>query len=233
MMSMSFLRRLFDFICPRQCIVCGNRLSVTEKAVCGICNLRLPRTGFQHHALDNVMARLFWGQVPVERVASLFFFEHGSESSSILYELKYHDRPDVGELMGQLMAREFMSSGFFEGMDAIVPVPLAAKRERQRGYNQSLMLARGMSEVTGLPVVTDAVCRTRFVESQTMKGRWERLKNVGGVFRLCDGKRVEGLHVLVVDDVVTTGSTAIACIRELQKACDVKVSVVSLAFAKS
>lgn len=229
----SFWTRLLDLISPRLCVICGHRLSVTEEVICSKCNLHLPRTFFQQDPYENVMAKLFWGQIPVERAAALFYFEAHAETANIIYELKYKNHPEIGEMMGRMMAKELLSSGFFEGIDAIVPVPLARKRQRQRGYNQSMEIARGVSAVTGLPIYNKVVRRTVFEGSQTNKGRWERNENVEKVFELADEDNIDGKHLLIIDDVVTTGATVIACAKELVKAGDVKVSVLALGLAKS
>jgi ComF family protein len=232
-MKTGYLHRLADLIAPRLCTVCGRRLSPTEQVVCAPCYLHLPRTGFEHHAYDNMMARLFWGVVPVSRVAALFYYEAHSDVSNILYDLKYHDHPEIGVAMGQLVATEFQEAGFFSGIDALVPVPLAKVRQRHRGYNQSRCIAEGISHVTGLPVVEGAVLRTQFVKSQTQMYRWDRLQNVAHAFEARHLPTLKGLHVLLVDDVVTTGATMTACARELQKAEDVSISMLALGFAKS
>jgi len=229
----SFWTRLLDLISPRLCVICGHRLSVTEEVICSKCNLHLPRTFFQQDPYENVMAKLFWGQIPVERAAALFYFEAHAETANIIYELKYRNHPEIGEVMGRMMARELQSTGFFDGMDAIVPVPLAKKRQRQRGYNQSVEIARGVSAVTGLPIYNKVVRRTVFEGSQTNKGRWERNENVEKVFELADDDNIDGKHLLIIDDVVTTGATVIACAKELVRAGDVKVSVLALGLAKS
>ena len=231
-MKVSFWKQLLDLVAPRLCTVCGRRLSVTEQVLCVSCNMHLPRTGFQLEAYDNIMARLFWGIIPVERAAALFYYEAASEVSRIIYDLKYHDRPEIGREMGNLVASEFSEAGFFDGIDVIVPIPLARSRQWQRGYNQSLCIAKGISRVTGLPIYNKVVCRTKFVKSQTEMGRWERKKNVENVFKLKDTAAIRGRHVLLVDDVVTTGATMAACARELLKAGDVKVSLLSLGFTK-
>ena len=231
-MKISFLHRLLDLLSPRLCAVCGRRLAASEQVLCASCNMRLPRTGFQYQATDNPMARLFWGIIPVERAAALFFYEAGVESANILYELKYHNHPEMGVMMARMMAREFSEAGFFEGIDLIVPVPLAKKRQRQRGYNQSHCLADGVSQITGLPVSNQVVRRTRFVKSQTQMGRQERQENVADVFEVRDLDMIRGRHVLLVDDVVTTGATMTACARELLKAGDVTLSLLSLALVK-
>ena len=220
-------------ISPRMCVVCGSRLAVTEETLCSKCYLHLPRTDFRNNLYENVMAKLFWGRIAIEKADALFFYEPHAETAKILYELKYKNHPEIGVVMGRMMAKELMRSGLYEGIDAIVPVPLAKKRERERGYNQSLELAKGVSEVTGLPIADKVVVRTKFVGSQTQRGRWERNENVENVFELVDGDSINGKHLLLIDDVVTTGATIIACAQELQKASNVRISVLALGFAKS
>ena len=232
-MKDSFWSRLVDLIAPRACVVCGGRLGIHEFFLCGSCNLQLPRTNYADNPYENDMARLFWGQLPVERCAALFFYQGGSGPSQILYELKYKNHPEIGEFFGRMIAEEWNDTGFFEGIDLIVPVPLAKERQRQRGYNQSLHIARGIGPVTRLPIVTNAVSREQFVESQTQKDRWQRNENVEGCFRLNDGSALKGRHVLLVDDVVTTGATICSCGREMLKAGDVRFSILTIGFAKS
>lgn len=232
-MKISFWSRLLDLVSPRLCVVCGERLAVTEETLCSKCYLHLPRTDFGHDLYENVMAKLFWGQIRIEKATALFYYEPHAETANLLYELKYKHHPEIGLVMGRMMARELQKSGLFDDIDALVPVPLARKRERQRGYNQSMMLVRGVNEVTGLPIFNKVVRRTRFEGSQTQRGRWERNENVADVFELTEGDSISGKHLLLIDDVVTTGATIIACAKEMQKASDVKISVLALSFAKS
>ena len=233
MKPISFWHRVLDLISPRLCVVCGQRLTVSEDIICTRCNLHLPRTDFQQDPYENEMAKLFWHQIPIERGTALFYYEAHSETANILYELKYKNHPEIGEVMGRLMAKELLLSNFFDEIDGIVPVPLAKKRQRQRGYNQSMEIARGISEITRLPIYNKVAIRNVFEGSQTNKGRWERNENVEGVFELKDTTTIQGKHLLVVDDVVTTGATIIAFAKELCKAGNIKVSVLALGFAKS
>lgn len=233
MKPISFWHRLLDLISPRLCVVCGNRLTITEESICTRCNFHLPRTDFGQTPYDNEMAKLFWGQIPIERASALFYYESHSETANIIYQLKYKNHPEIGEVMGRLMAKELLACDFFDGIDGIVPVPLARKRQRQRGYNQSLEIARGVSEITGLPIYNKVARRNAFEGSQTSKGRWERNENVEGVFEVKDVSAIQDKHLLIIDDVVTTGATVIACAKELCKGGNVKVSVISLGFAKS
>lgn len=232
-MVISFWHRVLDLISPRLCVVCGQRLTVSEEIICSKCNFHLPRTHFQQDPYENEMAKLFWHQIPIERATALFYYEAHSETANILYELKYKNRPDIGEVMGRLVAKELQPSGFFDGIDGIVPIPLAKKRQRQRGYNQSQEIACGISEITNLLIYNNVVRRNVFEGSQTNKGRWERNENVEKVFEMTDETAIQGKHLLIIDDVVTTGATVIACAKELCKAGNVKVSVLALGFAKS
>ena len=140
-MIISFWRRLLDLIAPRLCVVCGHRLSVTEEVICSKCNFHLPRTGFHQDAYENEMARLFWAQIPIQRATAFFYYEPHAETANIIYELKYKNHPEIGTTIGRMLAKEIQPSGFFEGIDGIVPVPLAKKRLHQRGYNQSEEIA--------------------------------------------------------------------------------------------
>lgn len=233
MMTFNVWNRLFEAVSPRFCAVCRRRLSLSEQAVCVSCNLHLPRTLYQYTPRDNPLARLFWGILPVEKAVALFYYEAASAVSNILYDLKYHDSPDLGRAMGQLMAHELTATDFFGDIDVIVPVPLARSRQRQRGYNQSAELAKGLSRVTGLPVSDRVVCRTHFEKSQTQMHYWERQANVANVFEAVDLAALRHRHVLLVDDVVTTGATIAACGREILKAEGARISVLSLGFVKS
>ncbi len=228
----SFFSRIINLISPRGCLVCGNRLAESEHVACAKCSLNLPRTHFASDAYNNEMARIFWGRMPIERCAALYFHRPGSQSANIIYDLKYNQHPQTGQHMGRMMAEEFAERGFFDDIDVIVPIPLTKKRQRKRGYNQSLWIARGVSEQTGLPIEEGIVIRQTHTESQTDKSREERQENVSGVFCIKDATRASGKHILIIDDVVTTGATVISCGNEILKAGNVKISVLSLCFTK-
>jgi ComF family protein len=227
-MKTSFWNRLFDLVAPRTCAICDSRLSPSEEAVCAKCLLHLPLTHYELSPYDNPMARLFWGLLPVERAAALFFYEPRSEMAKFIYDLKYFQRPDIGVTMGTMATRLFAPHDFFTGIDAIVPVPITRSRRWHRGYNQSEQIAYGISSVTALPIYKKVVVRDYFTESQSHKNAMERRGNVANAFRLKDAEKIRGKHLLVVDDIVTTGSTVIACGEELCKAEGVKLSILSL-----
>lgn len=230
---MNLLTRILDFISPRQCVVCGRRLAPTERSLCSVCMLHLPLTNYQYAADDNPMVQLFWHLTSVQRAAALFFYEPHSEIAQLVYDLKYNNRPDIGEDMGRMMATEMQHGNFFDGIDLLVPVPLANKRKRQRGYNQSEMLARGISEKTHIPIVRNHLLRRHFKESQTHLTRYERQENVADVFAVKDADFFKQKHILLIDDICTTGATLIACANTLKEIEGIRISVLTLGFTKS
>lgn len=228
----SLFGRLLDLLSPRFCCICGQRLSPSEQELCIGCNIALPRTGFAASAEDNPLSRRFWGHVKVERCAALFFYQVRATAKQTVFRFKYKDHPEAAEQFGVMMAREFAEHDFFAGMDCIVPVPLAKDRQRARGYNQSEQLARGISHMTGLPVVARVAQRTAFYGSQTHLNRLDRFSNVAGLFTIRQPQRIVGRHVLVVDDVITTGATTIALAQVLLHAGAARVSIAALACTK-
>lgn len=232
MATISFFSRLVDFIAPRACAVCGERMGIEENTLCSRCNMSLPRTYYANDPYENEMARHFWARMAVERCAALFFYQPGSQAGRMIHDLKYRDKPETGRHLGRMAAMEFALADFFDGIDMIVPVPLERSRERSRGYNQSTEIAMGVASATGLDVRTDIIRRKRRTESQTRLSRHERADNVADAFRLADPAAAHGRHILIVDDIVTTGSTICACGKELMKAGGVAISVLSLGFTK-
>ena len=229
---MNWITRILDFISPRLCVVCGHRLAPTERSLCSVCLFHLPRTDFHQKPLDNPMAQLFWGLAPIEKAAALFYYHPHSETAQLVYRLKYNNRPDIGEDMGRMMANELQATDFFSDIDVLLPVPLASKRLRQRGYNQSEQLAIGISDITHLPIVSKALRRKHFQQSQTTLNRWQRQENVTDTFQLKEEHLLQGKHVLLIDDICTTGATLIACANVLKTIEGIRISVLTLGFTK-
>lgn len=225
------LAPLMNVVSPRACAMCGCRLSLTERFICGPCVFQLPLTGFTDDFVHNEVMERFLGVVPVERAFSLVRFTPHAPAARAVYRMKYHHNPLVAEDMGAFVAQELASTAFFDGIDAMVPVPLTPGRERERGYNQSLHLARGMAAVNGLPIITGALVRVRFNGSQTAVSLRERSENVRQAFALAGDRPLRGKHILLVDDVITTGATMTACAEELLKVEGLKLSVLSWGLA--
>lgn len=223
----SFISLLF----PRCCVVCGRSLAKGEECICAMCNINLPRTNY-HLQKDNQVEQLFWGKIPLERATSFFFYRKGSDFRQILHQLKYGGQKEIGAIMGRYMASELTVSGFFEGIDVIIPVPLHKRKQRMRGYNQSEWIARGISAVTGIRIDTEVIVRRKHTDTQTRKSTFERWENVDGIFELHHAESLKGKHLLVVDDVLTTGATTVACASRLVEIEGVRISVLTLAVAE-
>lgn len=230
-MKISLLQRIFDLIAPRNCCICGNRLAPEETTICVSCNFHLPRTDHLEDPYENDMAKVFWGRIKHFEKAAAMMYHHGSSQAAYpIYRLKYHHQPQIGTDLGRLMGLELKQKGFFDGIDLIVPVPLSRNRQAERGYNQSELIARGMAEICGLPVKTDVIERHLYHGSQVNRGRWERNANVEKAFALRNGDKIGNCHILIVDDIVTTGATICACAELLEQLPGIKISVASVGF---
>ena len=226
----------FDLCCTSICrtffaeYCVAAELSPGEEVLCVRCQADLPRVRTVSFE-ENDIARIFWGLVPIEKGISFFHYTPHSPHSRILFELKYHNHPEVGKTMGRMMAEELKATNFFNGIDLIVPIPLSRKKERQRGYNQSDWIAWGISEATGIPTDTTSVVRTKSNPSQTTLDHRQRRENVRDIFAVRHPGNLEGRHILLVDDVITTGATMLSCAEAIARACRVRFSVLSLAWA--
>lgn len=223
----SFLSLFF----PRYCIVCGRTLAKGEECLCTMCNINLPRTDY-HLRKDNPVEKMFWGKIPLERATSFFFYRKGSDFRQILHQLKYGGQKGIGAIMGRYMVAELLESGFFEGVDVILPVPLHKKKQQIRGYNQSEWIARGIAAVTGISIDTESVVRRKNTETQTRKSFLERWENVEGIFELNHAESLIGKHILIVDDVLTTGATTVECASCLTDIEGIRISILTLAMAE-
>lgn len=224
-------RDLWHIIMPHYCMICGRRLTVREEAVCSTCFMTLPRTQICGRA-GNGLERLFWGRIPIERASAYMYYIPQSQSHEVFIRLKYKHRPQIGPFFGRVMAQELLCTGFFDGIDMIIPVPLSKQRRRKRGYNQSAQIARGIRQITGIPIREDIVARSLDNPSQTRLSTTDRRANVQGIFTLLSARELAGRHVLLVDDILTTGSTVLSCAQCLAKAGDVRISVLTMGMAR-
>ncbi len=230
---MSLLESIADVLLPRFCKVCGRRLAIGEQHLCVSCTLRLPVIQYRQGEIsptENVLL----GEFAMVRAASLFRYEKESDYSHILYHLKYYGHPGVGRYLARQAASMLQREHFFDGISCIVPVPLSHRKLRKRGYNQCDYIASGLSQVTGLPIRTDIVTRTVSNQVQAKKGRLQRWRNAEGIFRVCDADSLRSYpHILIVDDVVTTGSTISSLIDTLRSSApSLRISVFTLAIAE-
>ncbi len=226
---MKWINDLFELIFPRHCIVCDNVLSPEEHDICLNCRMQMPLI---EQARLKEMQKIFYGIIPTERVASYIYYRKGSPYNRILHHLKYKDRPEVGERIASEAATALKNSGLFDGVDILIPLPLSKKKLRKRGYNQSYHIAKGISQITGIPIFTDCVVRTISNETQTHKQREERWKNTEGIFLVTKPEKLHGKHILLIDDVLTTGATIANCAKSIL-ASNCKISIFTIAYSNN
>jgi len=231
---MSYLIDLWDdfisLLFPRLCYGCGNHLVRNESLICTECYVMIPRTNY-HLEPDNPVAQLFWGRCRIEKAAAFSYYTRDSRIRKLIHQMKYKGAREIGAELGRIYAVSLMSSKFLDDIDIIIPVPLHPSKVRQRGFNQSDEISRGISSVSGLPVDTATLVRKTVTQTQTRKSRYERWTNVSDIFYVTDEDKLKGRHVLLVDDVITTGSTIEACADEILKTEATKVSVAAIAFS--
>ena len=225
-----WLEDLFSLFFPDLCLGCGEPLVKGEQFLCSICQFHLPRTNFQFDA-DNAVARVFWGRVRLESAASFCYFTKGSNIQRLLHKLKYEGNREIGLYLGETYGRELKASPLFGEIDLIIPVPLHPGKQRKRGYNQSEAIGQGLARAMNAALLTNVLARNTNTSTQTKKTRYKRWENVENVFEVRRPDIIAGKNLLLVDDVITTGATLEACATELLCVKDVRVSVVSIAFA--
>jgi ComF family protein len=223
----TYWRDFWYLFYPKICDACGKSLLHQEEILCTSCLIKLPRTEF-HSDPENDLSQVFWGRVPIEQATALMHFVKGSPYRKLIHKLKYQNRPDIGVFLGRELGGELNNSKPFQNLDFIVPVPLHPDKQKIRGYNQAERIAAGISEVMDVPVSSDNLYRNVFTKTQTKKGRYDRWENVSEVFSVRDERELTGKHLLLVDDVITTGATIEACAQVLLKVPDVKVSIASI-----
>lgn len=217
---------------PSRCAVCGHPMRPTDEVICQDCFLSLPRTRMKAGE-ENRVEKLFWGQVQIQDAYSYMIYYRGAASHNVLMALKYHHQPKIGIFFGRIIARELKESDFFKTIDGIVPVPISKARRRKRGYNQSEMLAQGLNEVTHIPIWSNVVERSVHNATQTHLMYSDRIKNVQGIFKMLHPEAIKGKHLLLVDDVITSGSTLLSLARTLQMVPGVTFSILTLAMSSS
>lgn len=225
-----WIHDITGFFFPLYCPVCGNVLHLPGEIICLSCEQKMP---FTHYIADpeNPVAQLFWGRIDIAGAFSLLRFEKGSRYQPLLHLLKYKGHKQMGVFLGRMLGAALRNSAL-AGADLVVPVPLHPKKERTRGYNQSSLIAMGVAEITGIPLHEKILFRRENTGSQTRRNRYERWENMEDVFGLCrEAEGYSGLSFLLIDDVVTTGSTLEACATTLGQLPGTKVYVATLACA--
>jgi ComF family protein len=229
-LNKNILSPLVHFFYPHNCLGCGSDIIEKENFLCLECINNLPLTGFALHA-NNAVEKLFWGRIPVNAAMSQFYFSKSSIIQNCIHEFKYRGNKKLGLYLGKIMGKSLASSNRFSNIDALVPLPLFSKKEFNRGFNQSAILCEGIKEILNLPLITKSVVRIVHTQTQTKKERTERWENVEKSFSVTDQKFLEGKHILLVDDVITTGATLEACGAQILKTEKVRLSIATLSKA--
>jgi ComF family protein len=231
---MNLLKNIFTdtlhLFYPHLCTGCGSDLVDEENLLCLKCINSLPHTNFAGHA-NNPVEKIFWGRLRLTAAHSEFYFSKESLMQHLIHQLKYKNNKGIGIYLGQLMGRNLLNSNRFQTIDYLIPLPLYPDKEHKRGYNQATVICNGISGVMNIPILKNNIIRQRVTETQTRKHRTERWVNVEGSFVVKNKTAFKGKHLLLVDDVVTTGSTLESCGHAIMKVEDIKLSIATLAFA--
>lgn len=228
------MRKIFNDLLhlffPKLCMLCQTPLVGGEDHICLKCLCDLPRTG--HNFLEeNPATYLFGGKVPVYHAAAFLHYEKGGHVQLLIHSLKYHDNREIGFRLGRMAGLRYQKAILLDRPDLLLPVPLHPKKRKQRGYNQSEWIARGLNTLLKLPIDTTSLRRTKETETQTHKQTYDRWLNMQDIFSVVDSEALAGKHILLIDDVITTGSTIGACAEALLTIPGVRVSVLAIAMA--
>lgn len=215
---------------PKLCLLCKTTLLKKEGCLCTSCLYKLPKTDCFNQA-QNKVSQLFWGRIHIEHVAALFQFNKGGSIQKLMHQLKYEGNKNVGIFLGKELAYALQDSNYFEGISLIVPVPLHPKKQKLRGYNQCHSIAKGLKHVLQIPINKTDLIRTENTDSQTRKKRFSRWENMANSFSVVCKDDFMHQHILLVDDVITTGATLEACAQKLLEIEGVTVSIVTTAIA--
>ena len=212
---------------PRLCILCEKQLIEDERHICMHCFCDLPRTNY-HLRLHNPTIKLFAGTLQINKILSFLLFEKDGKVQQLVHSIKYYGNKQLAKYLGKIAAIEMEADGFFQGIDWLIPVPLHPKKERKRGYNQSEWIAKGIETVCQCPIEKDVLYRTIDTDSQTRKTIYERHLHTEEIFSVKNVDTLRGKHILLIDDVITTGATLNACIKALSAIQDIRISIFSL-----
>ena len=223
----TWINHFLQLFYPRLCLYCDKRLTESEQYLCLHCFCELPRTHY-HRRTDNPVLKLFTGFFHINEIAAFLFFEREGKVQKLVHSFKYYGNKQLAQYLGRIAAIDMRNDGLFSHIDMLIPVPLHPKKERKRGYNQAEWIAKGIEQVYPFPIRTDVIYRKIDTLTQTRKTVYERNLNVEEIFSLKTADSLEGKHILLIDDVITTGATLRACIKTLNAIPDIRISIFSL-----
>lgn len=222
-------RLLLDLFFPKVCVGCKNMLLHQEKILCVACLHDLPVTNL-HSNDSKAISNIFYGTVILEHATALFYYPKQGVVRQLIHQLKYKDQVEISSYLGEWLGIELCESGYYKNIDVVVPVPLHKKRMRSRGYNQVEGFGKEIALSLNATYNATTLVRVKNTASQTVKDRLTRWKNVQTIFEVSELKNLQGKHILLVDDVITTGATIKACVAELNKIPDIKLSLAVMAY---
>lgn len=222
---------IIGLLFPELCNACGTHLYYGEKEICTKCLYDLPYTDYHRHH-ENRVAKQLWGRLPINAAMAMLYFKKGTKVQNLMHALKYKGKTDVGIKFGNLLGERLQMGEAFKDIDLIIPVPLHPAKEKARGYNQSEFIAKGIAEVINAELSKNHLIRNKITESQTKKSRYTRFENMQAVFTVNKTEELNNKHVLLVDDVITTGATLEACGNALLQTNIDKLSIAAVAFAE-
>lgn len=223
---------LLQLFFPRLCEGCNNALLKEEEVLCISCSAQLPRTEYHDDPKNDTVLRLA-GRLPFQHASSFAYFTMDGLLQHLIHGLKYRDKQEIGIFLGRQLAFDLRACAWIKQTDLLIPVPLHPKKEAHRGYNQSLLIAEGMSDILNIPIADTHLLRSRHTDSQTKKSRTERVDNMQNVFVIRREAELQGRHVLLIDDVLTTGATLEACGNILLTVPGLKLSVCTVGIAST
>jgi ComF family protein len=222
------IKELSSLLFPVLCYACGESIGQVDRRICISCLQEFPRTDF-YKSKNNLVEKKFWGRVKIEKGTSFLYFQGKGKVQQLIHKFKYDGHKEIGISLGSWAASELLEDGFFDGIDLLVPMPIHGIKKEIRGFNQSDLIVEGVSKVTRIEAKYNLVKKEANTSSQTRKSRFRRWKNVKSTFRVIDSQPFKGKHILLVDDVITTGATIEACAIEILKIPNVKLSILSIA----
>jgi ComF family protein len=227
-----YIEDVYRLFYPKTCGACEQHLVKGEEHLCLICSNNLPQTKFETLQY-NPAEQIFDGRADIEFVTAFLYFAKGELTQKILHNIKYNQKKQLAVFLGKRMGE--MLSGVHKRLtfDAVMPVPLHPKKLKMRGYNQSLLIAEGIAEVLSLPIYSNVLLRAQHTDTQTRKNRMERWENISNAFEMKHSEKIKDKHILLIDDVLTTGATLEACAHTIKSKENTKISIATLAMALS
>lgn len=228
---MHFLKDFLHIFYPKVCVNCNEQLLQNEKTICTFCRHDLPLTNFLSYT-ENKVSKIFYGRITIEKAYSLLFFRKESITKNLIHELKYKGNEEIGNFFGNWLGEILALNKQFSNVDYIIPVPIHSKKRKIRGYNQVTKFGECLSYHLNIPFNEEVLVRKSSTKTQTLKARFERFNDLDTKFSLTNTATFKNKHVLIIDDVITTGATLEACAMELLKSPGIKISILTMAYTE-